>query len=344
MKKLLGFALAFALVLGGCAPASSSQAPSAPASPAPPAPSAASQPVEPLPVAALKGPTAMGLVKLMADDDAAQQRYSFTIAGSPDEITPRLVQGDIQIAAVPANLAAVLYNNTKGTQSGIQVLAINTLGVLYIVENGEDIHTVEDLRGKTILSAGKGATPEYALNFMLEQNGLDPEKDVTIEFKSEHSECAAILNTKDKAIAMLPQPFVTAAQMKNEEIRVALDLNREWALSQENPSSLITGVVVARADFIAQNPQAVADFLAGYGASVDYITDPQNIEAASELIAKYDIVSTAIAQRALPQCNITFIAGAEMRERLGGYLSILYDQNPKAVGGALPDEDFYFVG
>ncbi len=335
MKKLLGFALAFALVLGGCAPASS-----APASP-PPASSATSQPVEPLPVAALKGPTAMGLVKLIDD---AQQRYSFTITGSPDEITPQLVQGDIQIAAVPANLAAVLYNNTKGTQSGIQVLAINTLGVLYIVENGEDIHTVEDLRGKTILAAGKGATPEYALNFMLEQNGLDPEKDVTIEFKSEHSECAAILNTKDKAIAMLPQPFVTAAQMKNEQIRVALDLNREWALSQENPASLITGVVVARADFIAQNPQAVADFLEGYRESVDYITDPQNIEPASALIAKYDIVSTAIAQRALPQCNITFIAGAKMRERLGGYLSILHDQNPKAVGGALPDEDFYFVG
>ena len=340
MKKLLGFMLAVALVLGGCA----SVSPSAPASSAPapsqPSSTAVSTPVGSLPVAALKGPTAMGLVKLMADDEA-ERRYSFTIAGSADEITPRLVKGDIQIAAVPANLAAVLYNNTKG---GIQVLAINTLGVLYILENGKDIHTVEDLRGKTILSAGKGATPEYALNFMLRQNGLEPGRDVTIEFRSEHSECAAILNTKDKAIAMLPQPFVTAAQMKNEEIRVALDLNREWALAQENPASLITGVVVARADFVRQNPQAVADFLAAYRASVDYVTDPRNIEPASELVAKYDIVSAAIAQRAIPQCNIAFIAGAEMKERLGGYLSILHDQNPKAVGGALPDENFYFVG
>lgn len=342
MKKLLSFALVLALVLGGCsAPASSSSAASStPASQPVSSSEAASQPVAPVAVAALKGPTAMGLVKLMADDEA-QGRYSFSIAGAVDEITPKLVQGNVQIAAVPANLASVLYNNTKGQ---VQVLAINTLGVLYIVENGEDIHTVEDLRGKTILSAGKGATPEYALNFMLEQNGIDPEKDVTIEYKAEHSECAAVLNVKDKAIAMLPQPFVTAAQMKNDQIRVAIDLNREWAQAQEKPSSLITGVVVARTDFVEANPQAVADFLAAYKASVDYVTDPNNIEPAADLVAKYDIVSAAIAQRAIPQCNITFIAGEEMRTRLSGYLEILFGQNPKAVGGALPDENFYYIG
>ena len=317
MKKLACFALALTLVFGGCTSASSSSASSsAPVASQPISSDAVSQPVEPITVAALKGPTAMGLVKLMADD--AQGRYNFTIAGAVDEITPKLVTGDIQIAAVPANLASVLYNNTKG---GIQVLAINTLGVLYIVENGEDIHTVEDLRGKTILSAGKGATPEYALNFMLKQNGIDPEKDVTIEYKTEHSECAAVLNVKDKTIAMLPQPFVTAAQMKNDQIRVAIDLNREWALAQEKPSSLITGVVVARTDFIKANPQAVADFLTAYKASVDYVIDPNNIDSASTLVAQYDIVSAAIAQKAIPQCNITFIAGNEMR-----------------------DESFYFIG
>ncbi|MEA5135342.1 MAG: ABC transporter substrate-binding protein [Candidatus Fimivivens sp.] len=337
MKKLISLALVLALSFCGCAsPASSSSAASSSA----PVPSSQAQTANAIEVAALKGPTAMGLVKLM-EDDASQNRYAFTIAGAVDEITPKLVKGDVQIAAVPANLASVLYNNTKGQ---VQVLAINTLGVLYIVENGNDIHTVEDLRGKTILSAGKGATPEYALNFMLEQNGLDPEKDVTIEYKAEHAECAAVLDVKDNAIAMLPQPFVTAAQMKNKEIRVAIDLNREWALAQEKPSSLITGVVVARTDFIKANPQAVADFLTAYKASVDYVTDPNNIEAASDLVAKNEIVSAAIAQKAIPQCNITFIAGEEMRERLSGYLAILFEQNPKAVGGALPDENFYFVG
>lgn len=336
MKKLICLALVLALAFCGCAsPASSSSA-----APSTPVPSSQAQTANAIAVAALKGPTAMGLVKLI-EDDASQNRYAFTIAGAVDEITPKLVKGDVQIAAVPANLASVLYNNTKGQ---VQVLAINTLGVLYIVENGEDIHTVEDLRGKTILTAGKGATPEYALNFMLEQNGIDPEKDVTIEYKAEHAECAAVLDVKDKAIAMLPQPFVTAAQMKNKEIRVAIDLNREWALAQEKPSSLITGVVVARTDFIKANPQAVADFLTVYKASVDYVTDPNNIEAASDLVAKNEIVSAAIAQKAIPQCNITFIAGEEMRERLSGYLAILFEQNPKAVGGTLPDENFYFIG
>lgn len=341
MKKLLCLTLALTLVFGGCAsPASpSSTAPFAPAA-SKTASSSQAEITAPIAVAALKGPTAMGLVKLIADDEA-QNRYNFTIAGAVDEITPKLVQGDVQIAAVPANLASVLYNNTKGS---VQVLAINTLGVLYIVENGKDIHTVEDLRGKTILSAGKGATPEYALNFMLKQNGLDPERDVTIEYKAEHAECAAVLNVQDKAVAMLPQPFVTAVQMKNDKIRVAIDLNREWALAQETPSSLITGVVVARTDFIKNNPKAVADFLTAYKASVDYVTDPNNIEAASDLVARYDIVSAAIAQKAIPQCNITFIAGDEMRERLSSYLAILFDQNPKAVGGALPDEGFYFAG
>ena len=336
MKKLICLALVLALAFCGCAtPASSSSA-----APSTPVPSSQAQTANAIAVAALKGPTAMGLVKLI-EDDASQNRYAFTIAGAVDEITPKLVKGDVQIAAVPANLASVLYSNTKGQ---VQVLAINTLGVLYIVENGEDIHTVEDLRGKTILTAGKGATPEYALNFMLEQNGIDPEKDVTIEYKAEHAECAAVLDVKDKAIAMLPQPFVTAAQMKNKEIRVAIDLNREWALAQEKPSSLITGVVVARTDFIKANPKAVSDFLTAYKASVDYVTDPNNIEAASALVAKNEIVSAAIAQKAIPQCNITFIAGEEMRERLSGYLAILFEQNPKAVGGTLPDENFYFIG
>ncbi|MFV0497996.1 MAG: ABC transporter substrate-binding protein [Candidatus Fimivivens sp.] len=333
MNKFIIFVLALAIILSGCNAASSSAAPSLDLPP-----SATAQ--QPVAVATLKGPTAMGMVKLMADD-ATQNRYAFAIAGAVDEITPKLIQGDIQIAAVPANLASVLYNNTQGQ---VQVLAINTLGVLYIVENGEDIHTVEDLRGKTILSAGKGATPEYALNFMLRQNGIDPEKDVTITYKAEHAECAAVLDVKENTIAMLPQPFVTAAQAKNEDIRVALDLNREWAQAQENPASLVTGVVVARTDFINENPQAVADFLTAYEASVDYVTDPNNIEAASALMADYAIVSTAIAQRAIPQCNITFIAGEEMRTRLSSYLAILFDQNPKAVGGVMPDENFYFIG
>ena len=270
-------------------------------------------------VAALKGPTAMGMVKMMSE-----------------------VQGELDIAAVPANLASVLYNNTEGQ---VQVLAINTLGVLYIVENGDTVHSVEDLKGKTIFASGKGSTPEYALNYMLTQNGIDPETDVTIEWKSEHSECVASLAATENAIAMLPQPFVTTAQTQNENLRVALDMTEEWEkLASESGSdaTLITGVVVARKDFVEQNPQLVSAFLSLYEKSVTYANE--EVEGAAKLIGEYDIVPEAVAQKALPECNITFIAGDEMQAKLSAYLQTLMDQNPKAVGGQLPADDFYYLG
>lgn len=294
-------------------------------------------------VMALKGPTAMGMVKLMDTAETGLvngNAYEFTIAASADEVTPRLVQGEADIAAVPANLASVLYNNTEGK---IQVLAVNTLGVLYIVESGDTVQSAADLKGKTIYASGKGSTPEYALNYILSSSGIDPEKDVTIEWKSEHSECVAALSSDEGGIAMLPQPFVTTAQSKNDKIRIALDLTKEWDALQkdaENPSALITGVVVVRSDFAAQNPDAVSAFLDSYKESVDYVN--ANTEDAAALIEKYDIVPAAVAAKALPYCNITFIEGGEMKEKLSGYLSVLSDQNPKAVGGTLPADDFYY--
>lgn len=297
----------------------------------------------PVRVMALKGPTAMGMVQLM---NAAEQEspdgnlYEFTLAAAPDEVTPRLAQGDIDIAAVPANLASVLYNNTDGS---VQVLAVNTLGVLYLVENGNTVQSVSDLMGKTIYASGRGSTPEYALNYVLSANGIDPESDVTIEWKSEHSECVAAISSEEGGIAMLPQPFVTTAQAKNDAIRTALDLTEEWEALQtdaETPSAMITGVVVVRTAFAAEHPDAVNAFLDSYQNSVKYVN--ANIEDAAALIEKYDIVPAAVAQKALPACNITFIEGDDMQEKLSGYLQVLFDQNPKAVGGTLPGEDFYY--
>lgn len=286
-------------------------------------------------VAALKGPTAMGMVKMMDDD--AGTNYAFEILASADEITPRLTQGDLDIAALPANLASVLYNRTGGE---IRVLAINTLGVLYIAERGDGIHSVADLKGRTIYTAGKGSTPEYALNYILTANGLTPGEDVTIEFKSEHSECLAALMADETAAAMLPQPFLTTAMQKAEDVRMALDLTKEWdALQGEGGSAMITGVVAARAAFIDENPDAVAKFLADYEASVEF-TNANAAEAAA-LVGKYDIVPEAVAAKALPGCNICFIAGNEMQEKLSGYLQVLYDAAPESVGGALPDAGFY---
>ena len=293
-------------------------------------------------VAALKGPTAMGMVKMMSDDAASDSPlYDFTIYASADEITPKLVQGELDIAAVPANLASVLYNNTEGQ---VQVLAINTLGVLYIVENGDTVQSVEDLRGKTIYASGKGNTPEYALRYLLEGNGIDPDADVTMEWKSEHSECVAALAADPAGIAMLPQPFVTTAQAQNENLRVALDITEEWdKLAEENGSdaALLTGVVVARKEFVEQNPQLVGEFLSLYEKSVAFANE--EVEETAKLIGEYDIVPEAVAAKALPECNITFIEGDEMKAKLSAYLQTLMDQNPKAIGGAMPGDDFYYA-
>nr|WP_330391131.1 ABC transporter substrate-binding protein [Lachnoclostridium phocaeense] len=302
------------------------------------------EPVE-VNVTALKGPTAMGMVSLMDDVDNGKvdsENYKFTIAASIDEVTPAISQGETDIAAVPANVASVLYNKLEG---GVQVLAVNTLGVLYIVENGGTVQSAADLKGKTIYASGKGATPEYALNYILQQNGLDPAADVTIEWKSEHSECVAALAQDPSGIAMLPQPFVTTAQMKNPDLRVALDLTEEWDKVQEDaqePGALLTGVVVVRTEFAKENPEAVSDFLERYKASVDFVNE--NVDEAAQLVGQYDIVTAEVAQTAIPECNIVCITGDEMQEKLSGYLSVLNDQNPEAVGGKLPDDDFYYTG
>jgi len=292
----------------------------------------------PVRVGALKGPTAMGMVQMMADKADA---YEFTLAAAPDEIVPLLVKGELDIAAVPANLGSVLYNNTKG---GVKALAINTLGVLYIVERGDTVHSVADLKGRTLVTAGKGSTPEYALNYILRGNGIDPEADLTIEFKSEHAECLAAMLQDESVVAMLPQPFATVAQAKAEDMRVALDLTKEWDALQEGaeaPSAMITGIAVARAAFVEENPEAVERFLADYAKSVKFAQE--DVEGAAKLIGQFDIFEAGPAQKALPFCNIVFIDGADMKDRLGGYLAALMDQDPAAVGGALPADDFYYT-
>ncbi len=288
-------------------------------------------------VGALKGPTAMGMVGMMRDN---ADSYSFTLAAAPDEVVPLLVKGELDIAAVPANLGAVLYNNTQGA---VKVLAINTLGVLYIVERGDTIHSLEDLKGRTLVTAGKGSTPEYALNALLRGAGLDPQSDVTIEFKSEHAECLAAMLSDETLVAMLPQPFATVAQTKAEDLRIALDLTAEWDAQQaqsESPSAMITGIVVARADFIESNPEAVAQFMEDYAASVAFVQS--DVPGAAQLIGEFDIFEAGPAEKALPYCNIVFIDGEEMRGLLGGYLAELFSQDPASVGGALPDETFYY--
>lgn len=295
----------------------------------------------PVRVVALKGPTAMGMVKLMTDAEEEKtegsNRYSFQLESAPDAIVPLLAKGEVDIAAIPANLASTVYNNTDK----VRVIAINTLGVLYIVGNENTVITSrEDLLGATIYSSGKGSTPQYALETILHGYGLEIGKDVTVEWKSEHAECVASLaaDKSGKCLAMLPQPFATSALLQNKSLKVLLDLNDLW----ENLSGtkLVTGCAVVTKAFAEAHPEAVEAFLASYKASVDWV-NTNNAEAA-ELIEKYGIIKAAVAQKALPYCNIVCWTGSELRSAMDVYLNALYNQNPKSVGGAVPGEAFYF--
>ncbi len=289
-------------------------------------------------IACLKGPTGIGLVHLMDQNEQGktQNSYAFSIHGSADEITPKLVNGEVDLAAIPANLAAVLYNNTKGQ---VEVLAINTLGVSYLVETGSAVQSFADLRGKTLYATGKGSSPEYALRYLLQEHGIDPDQDITLEWKSEPTEVVALLAQMPGMVALLPQPYVAVAQGKVPGLKVAIDLNAAWQ-DLDNGSLMITGVLVGRKAFLEQYETQVKVFLEEYRTSTRLANE--SVADTAQLTEKYGIVAAAAAEKAIPQCNITYMAGQDMKTALSGYLAVLMAQNAKSVGGQLPDDGFYF--
>ena len=347
-KKVLSAVLALAMAAslaacGSTATASSTEPASEPAATEAPAETTETAAESAgIRIAGLKGPTTMGLVNLIAQAEAGQtaQDYAFTMYGAADELVPLLVKGELDAAAIPANLAATLYQKTGGA---LEVACINTLGVLYVVELGNNIQSVEDLKGATIVTTGKGTTPEYVLRYVLSQNGIDPDKDVTIEYLSEATEVAARLTTpttdSSTIVAMLPQPFVTSVVAQSEGgVRVALDMNEEW--QKVAGSRLVTGVTVVRKEFAEANPDVMAQLMTDYAASVESVT--ADLSGTAVLCEQYGVVAkAALAEKALPSCNIVFETGDEMKTDLTAYLQVLYDADPASVGGALPGEDFY---
>lgn len=349
MKKILSLLLAFslALSLAACGGSASSAASSAAVSEAASSAAASEEEeaaaplsvTEPLRIAGLKGPTTMGLVNLLSMEQAgtAAMDYDLQLYGAADEIVPLLIKGELDMAAIPANLAATLYQKTSG---GIQAVAVNTLGVLYVVEQGDTVHSMADLKGRTILSTGKGTTPEYVLRYLLTANGLDPDKDVDIQYYSEATEVTAQMATTQDAIAVLPQPYVTAAGLKDDTLRVALDLTAEW--DKVADTQLITGVTVVRKAYAEEHPDVVAAFLADYAQSVNAANT--DLEGTAALCEEQGVVAkAAIAKKALPNCNIVCLTGEELKADAAGYLQVLYDADPAAVGGTLPGEDFYWA-
>lgn len=287
----------------------------------------------------LKGPTALGMLQLMEKNDQgeAANNYTVSLAGAPDEITGKLISGEVDIAAVPTNLASVLYNKTDG---GVKLLALNTLGVLYIVTKNEEIGSIADLKGKTIYATGEGSTPQYALEYVLTQNGLDLASDVNIVYKSEHAEILPLMLNGEATVALLPQPFVTQALAKDEAIEVALDMTEEWDNCVSNGSQLTMGCVVVRTAFLEENKEAVNRFLEEYAASVEFVNS--HVEEAAALSGKFDIIAQEVAAKAIPACNIVFWEGEQMKKAAEGFLNVLFQANPQSVGGKLPDEGFYY--
>lgn len=288
-------------------------------------------------VGSLKGPTSMGLVHLMDETENDEEAsYTFEMMTASDELTAKFTSGDLDIALVPANMASILYNKTEGN---IQVLDINTLGVLYIVTADETITGVADLKGKTVYSTGKGQTPEYVLNYLLDANGIS-EGDVTVEYKSEATEVVSTLAQDASAVGILPQPFATAACKQNESLKEVCDLTQEW--DKTGKGTLVTGVTIAKKDFIEANPEAIGDFLDEHEASIEFAAE--NTAETAELVAAAGIVEKApIAEAAIPKCNLKFLDGEEMKTALSGYLEVLLEQNPESVGGSLPEDDFYYI-
>ncbi len=295
-------------------------------------------------IGSLKGPTSMGLVSLMdkAEKGEAIGSYEFTMVADASELVAKMVSGDLDVALVPANMASILYQKTN---QGVNVLNINTLGVLYVVAADDSITSVADLAGKTVYMTGKGTTPDYVFQYLLSANGLSAD-DLTIEYKSEPTEVAAVLKEQADAIGLLPQPFVTVAMAQNESLKIVLDLTAEWDKANEaseDGGSLVTGVTVARRELLADDAaaEAIRQFMNEHAESTTFANE--NTEAAAELVAQFGIIEKApVAQKALPYCSIVCIEGSEMKDMLSGYLQVLYNQDPTSVGGQLPDDAFYY--
>jgi NitT/TauT family transport system substrate-binding protein len=289
-------------------------------------------------VGSLKGPTTIGIVNLMdkASKGTSEGKYEFTMSAAPDEITAKIVSGDIDIALVPANLASVLYNKTEG---GITAIDINTLGVLYCVTGDTSITSVKDLSGKKVITTGQGATPEYSLRYLLDQNGIT---DCEIEFKSESTEVAAVLAEDPSQIAVLPQPFVTVACAQNEAISIAFSLEEEWQLTTGG-LGMVTGVTVVRNDFLKAHPEAVKTFIKEHGESVNAANS--DLDTTASLVVANEIIGKEpLAKKAIPFCNVVCMTGDSVKNNLAPYLEVLYNSDPKSVGGKLPGDDFYYKG
>lgn len=289
----------------------------------------------------LSGPTGIGAMNLWAQADAGEtfDRYHFTMPGANDEVVAAISNGTADIACVATNLAATLYNKTD---AGVICLAVNTLGVLHLLTNGEALDSIANLAGKTIYLPGQGANPEYILRYVLNGNGLDPDSDVTLSFVGEGSELMTVWQNEPTAVILAPQPVATSILMQYENAAEAFDMTEEWDKVSGGDSTLMMGCVIVRKEFCAQYPQTVKDFMEAYAASIALAQT--DVTGTAALCERYGLIpKAALAEKAIPHCGLAYVDGDEMKAQLSGYLQVMFDADPKSVGGKLPGDDFYYV-
>ena len=339
-RTALGIFGSVACGLAGCASSATTAAGSGSAAPEGSVAGSAAVSDVTVRVGSLKGPTTMGIASLIADAQAGKtgQAYEFTVSNTPDELLPPLIKGDLDIALLPANAAAVVYAKTQGNVAAIDV---NTLGVLSVVTHDSELTGFADLAGHTVYLTGKGASPEYVVNYLLQETGIADQ--VTLEFKDEPAEVIATLGADPAAVGILPQPFVTVATTKDDTLLAPIDLTDVWKQTVTDGSEFVMGATVARADFLADHKDAVDRFLADHAASVKAINDDP-AAVAPDVVAAGVVDNEKIAAKAAPACHIVCLTGGDMEEALSGYLTVLYDADATSVGGALPADDFYYDG
>jgi len=324
--------LGAALALTACAPATT-PTPSATPTPSPAASTSTAFAVR---VASLKGPTTMGMVSLMdkASHGDTQQPYTFTVSGTPDAVSGPLVAGDYDIALIPVNLAAVLYNKTNG---GVKLAAVSVLGVLYVVTGDPAVKSLQDLKGKTITNSGKGTTPQFVIDKVLANAGLT--NDVTVNYASQPTEQASALAADPTSIQVLPEPYVTSVMAANPAVHVVVDLNEAWQQAVGSP--LVTACVAVRTDFATKAPDALAAFMGEYAASVQFVNDHPD-QAAPLIVAQGLAPNAATAQAVVPRAHLVDLTGADAKSAVSTYLGVLFAADPASVGGKLPDDNFYY--
>ncbi len=291
-------------------------------------------------IAGMTGPTSIGFVNIMEANANGESKnnYKFSVHGAADEVVPLIIKGEIDIAAVPVNVASNLYNKTNGN---VQLLAVNTLGMLSIVEKGVEINSVADLKGQKIYASGKGTLTEYTLRYILSKNNIDPDTDAELIFDAKPDGVIAKISSLETFVAMLPQPAETTVLNKFADAKAVIDINAEWSkLQPEN--DIVTAVVVVRKEFADAHPDEVANFLDEYKTSIQLVNS--DAAKAAELVVKHGVFqNAAVIQKAIPKCNITFVAGNDMKSLVNSYLGVLYEYNAQSVGGKLPAEDFFYI-